>query len=280
RELGARYVMEGSVRSTAHRLRIAVQLVDASNGSHLWAEAYDRDLQSSDALALQDDVTDRVVATVADTSGALVRSMAATVEEKPDGELTASDVVLRHWRYQHRGTPAEHARVRDGLGRFVERGPGNADVWACLARLYVHEFALGFNPRPDPLGRALRAAQRAIDLDPTCQHARAGIAQVHFFRRQVPAFRAAAEQAIALNPRDTDTLGVMGNMLTDSGDFERGPNLVRRAMELNPHFPDWFRCAVAAESFQKADYAGALAELARMNMPGFFWVPLWTAACC
>ena len=279
RQLGARYLLEGGIRTGGSVLRVHVQLVDAETGAHLWAETYNRDRKGTDVLAVQDDVTDRVVATVADTSGALVRSMAASVEEKPDAELTATDVVLRHWRYQHRGTPAEHARVRDGLEKFVEREPGHADVWACLARLYVHEFALGYNRRPDPLGRALRAAQRAVDLDPTCQHARAGIAQVHFFRREVPAFRAAAEQAIALNPRDTDTLGVMGNMLADSGDFERGPKLVRRAMELNPHFPDWFRFALTVEHFQKADYAGALDELARVNMPGFFWKELWIAAC-
>ncbi len=278
-QLGARYVLEGGIRKSGSVLRVNVQLVDAQTGAHLWAETYNRDLQGSNVLAVQDDVTDRVVATVADTSGALVRSMAASVEEKPDAELTATDVVLRHWRYQHRGTPAEHARVRDGLEKFVEREPGHADVWACLARLYVHEFALGFNRRPEPLERALRAAQRAVDLDPTCQHARAGIAQIHFFRREVPAFRAAAEQAIALNPRDTDTLGVMGNMLTDSGDFERGPNLVRRAMELNPHFPDWFRFALTVEHFQKGDYAKALDDLARVNMPGFFWKELWVAAC-
>ena len=279
RQLGARYLLEGGIRTGGSVLRVHVQLVDAETGAHLWAETYNRDRKGTDVLAVQDDVTDRVVATVADTSGALVRSMAASVEEKPDAELTATDVVLRHWRYQHRGTPAEHARVRDGLEKFVEREPGHADVWACVARLYVHEFALGYNRRPDPLGRALRAAQRAVDLDPTCQHARAGIAQVHFFRREVPAFRAAAEQAIALNPRDTDTLGVMGNMLADSGDFERGPKLVRRAMELNPHFPDWFRFALTVDHFQKADYAGALDELARVNMPGFFWKELWIAAC-
>jgi tetratricopeptide (TPR) repeat protein len=188
--------------------------------------------------------------------------------------------VLRHWRYQHRGTPAEHARVRDGLERFVEREPGHAAVWACLARLYVHEFCFGFNRRPEPLERALRAAQRAVDLDPTCQHARNVIAQIHFFRREVPAFRAAAEHAIALNPRDTDTLGVMGNMFTDVGDFERGPNLARRAMDLNPHAPDWIRFALVSELFHKGDYEAALDQVSRANMPGFFWVPLWAAACC
>ena len=279
-QLGARYVVEGGVRRGGSVLRVNVQLLDAQTGAHLWAETYNRDLKTSDALALQDDLTDRIVATVADTSGALVRSMAASVEEKPDAALTASDVILRHWRYQHRGTPAEHARVRDGLERFVEREPGHAAVWACLARLYVHEFCFGFNRRPEPLDRALRAAQRAVDLDPTCQHARNVIAQVHFFRRDVPAFRAAAEQAVALNPRDTDTLGVMGNMFTDVGDFDRGPSLVRRALDLNPHAPDWLRFALMFEQLHRGDYAAALAHVARVNMPGFFWVPLSVASCC
>jgi TolB-like protein len=279
-ELGARYVIEGSVRAAVNRLRVAVQLVDTATGAHLWAETYDRDLKSSDALAQQDDLTDRIVATVADTSGALIRSMAAAVEDKPDSELTAADHVLRHWRYQHRGTPADHLRVRDGLEKFVERDAGNASVWACLGRLYVHEFCFGFNARPEPLERALRAAQRAVDLDPTCQHARSVIAQVHFFRREVPAFRAAAEQAIALNPRDTATLGVMGNMLTDVGDFDRGPDLARRAMDLNPHGPDWIRFALVSEEFHKGNYEAALDHISRANMPGFFWVPLWNAACC
>ncbi|HEX4441856.1 MAG TPA: protein kinase, partial [Thermoanaerobaculia bacterium] len=278
-ELGARYVIEGSVRSTGNRLRVAVQLVDAETGAHLWAETYDRDLKSSDALALQDDLTDRIVATVADTSGALIRSMAAAVEDKPDSELKAADVVLRHWRYQHRGTPAEHLRVRDNLEKFVEREPGHASVWACLGRLYVHEYCFGFNARPQPLERALRAAQQAVDLDPACQHARNVIAQVHFFRRDVPAFRAAAEHAVALNPRDTDTLGVMGNMFSCSGDFERGPSLVRRAMELNPHAPDWLRFALVSKEFHEENYEAALDHISRANMPGFFWVPLWAAAC-
>jgi TolB-like protein/Tfp pilus assembly protein PilF len=278
-KLGARYVLEGGLRKGGAALRVNVQLVDTRTGAQLWAETYNRDLGSADVLAVQDDVTDRVVATVADTSGALVRSMAAGVEEKPDAELTAFDCVLRHCRYQQRGTPQEHARVREGLERFVEREPGHAEVWACLARLYVHEFAFGFNPRPEPLERALRAAQRAVDLDPTGQHARNVIAQVFFFRRNVRDFRTAAEHAIALNPRDTDTLGVMGNLFTDSGDFERGPTLARRSMELNPHAPEWHRFALVAECFHREDYEGALDQIARVNMPGFFWKPLWAAAC-
>src|SRR5208282_5953011 len=134
-QLGARYVLEGGIRKSTSAIRINMQLIDAQSGAHLWAETYNRDLKSSDIFAVQDDITDRVVATVGDSYGALVRSMVASVEEKPEEELTASDWVLRHYRYRQFLTPEEHARVRDGLERFVEREPKHASVWACLAQM-------------------------------------------------------------------------------------------------------------------------------------------------
>jgi TolB-like protein len=81
--LGARYILEGGIRKGTFTLRINIQLIDSQTGAHLWAETYNRDLKKSDIFTVQDDLTDRVVATVADSNGVLVRSMAASVEENP-----------------------------------------------------------------------------------------------------------------------------------------------------------------------------------------------------
>ena len=279
-QLGARYVLEGGIRKSASTLRINMELIDTQSGAHLWAETYNRELRDADIFAVQDDITDRVVATVADSYGALVRAMAASVAEKPEGEMTASDWVLRHYRYRQFITPGEHAPVRDGLERFVEREPKHAAVWAALAQMYVHEFCLGYNQRPQPLERALEAARRAVHLDLTNQHGRTMLAFVHFFRKDIPAFRTTAEQAMEMNPRDTDTLGVVGLLHMYSGNFERGAKLVRRAMDLNPHHADWMHFALMWEHFQKGDYEAALAQVTRMSMPGLYWQPLSVAACC
>src|SRR5208283_4796473 len=99
-------------------------------------------------------------------------------------------------------------------------------------------------------------------------------------RRDFHAFRTAAEQAMEMNPRDTDTLGAMGLLFIYSAEFERGAGLVRRAMELNPHHADWMHFALMWEHFQKGDYEKALAQVTRMSMPGLYWQPLSVAACC
>ena len=130
RELGARYALEGAVRKAGSAVRVSVQLVDASTGTHMWAETYDRDLAGAGIFKLQDDITDRVVATVADPYGVLVRSMALAVRDRPVEELSARELALRCSAYSHHdptrrarphayGAGAEagtRARARGGLG--------------------------------------------------------------------------------------------------------------------------------------------------------------------
>jgi non-specific serine/threonine protein kinase len=280
KELGARYVLEGGIRKGAFSVRVTVQLIDTRTGAHLWAETYNRSLKDTDIFDLQDDLTDRVVATVADTNGVLLRSMADSVETKPDGELTAADWVIRYYGYRMHITPEEHAKLRDGLERFVEREPRHAVVWACLSQLYSDEFRFGFNVRPNALDRALAAARRSVDLDRACQQGHQNLAQVHFFQRNTPAFRTAAEQAMALNPRNTDALAEMGLMLVHIGDFERGAKITRRAMDINPHHAGWYHFSLIWESCNKGDYEKALEHATRVNMPGLFWQPLVIASLC
>jgi TolB-like protein len=277
-ELGARYVLQGSIRKGGKTARVSVQLLEAMTGTHLWAETYDRNLETADVLAAQDEITDQVVATVADSYGILVRSLIANLPGKADGELDTSEWMLRYFDYMQHITPDQHASLRDGLERAVERDSGQAGVWACLCNLCLHEHCFRFNPRPNALDRALAAARRAVEMDRTSQLGYQVLAQTHFFRRELTAFRAAAERAIALNPRDSNTVAVMGLMIEHTGEFERGANLVRRAMELNAHHAGWYHFGLIWEAFHKGEYDRALEHASRVNMPGMFWQHLALAA--
>jgi TolB-like protein/Tfp pilus assembly protein PilF/predicted Ser/Thr protein kinase len=277
-QLGARYVLEGGIRKSASALRINIQLIDTQTGAHLWAETYNRDLRAGDIFKLQDDITDRVVATVADTYGVLVRSMAAAVEGKPLDELAASEWLLRYFAYRQQLSPKEQARLAEGLERFLEREPRHADVWACLAQMYTDEFRFGFNRRPDALDHALKTARRAVELDGVSQFAHQTLALIRFFLRDIPGTRTSTERALALNPRNSDTLAEMGLVLVHLREFERGANIVRRAMDLNPHHAGWYHFALIWEYFSKGDYEKALEQVSRVNMPGLFWQPLAVAS--
>jgi TolB-like protein len=166
KELGARYVMEGSLRQAGTKLRLAVQLVDAVSGAHLWAETYERNFSPEAVFELQDDLVPRIVSTVADQYGILPRSISDALRSKSEDQLTPQEGVLRTFSYFTRITPEEHASVREILERAVREAPNHADSWAMLSMIYRGEFAQGFNAGSNPLDRALTAAQRAVDLAP------------------------------------------------------------------------------------------------------------------
>ena len=128
RELGARYVMEGNLRQAGGKLRLAVQLVDAVSGAHLWAENYERPFSPEAVFELQDDLVPRIVSTVADSSGVLPHSISEMLRKKSPDQLSPYEAVLRYFGYLERATPEEHAKARDALERAVEIAPGQAEL--------------------------------------------------------------------------------------------------------------------------------------------------------
>ena len=270
RELGARYVMEGSLRQAGSKLRLAVQLVDAVSGAHLWAENYEHSFSPEAVFEIQDDLVPRIVSTVADTFGVLPRSMSDVVRSKPLDQLSPYEAVVRSFGYGYRASPEEHAAARTCLERAVQQAPDYADAWALLASLYGDEYGFGFNPQPDPLGRALQAARRASDIAPSSAFAQFALAKTLFFRKEFQAFRLATEQAIALNPMDSAKLASLGSLVAYSGDWEHGCALLERAMQLNPRHPAWYWFPAVWNAYRKGDYRGALHLALKINLPGFF----------
>jgi TolB-like protein/tetratricopeptide (TPR) repeat protein len=270
KEVGARYVMEGSLRQAGSILRIAVQLVDTVSGSHLWAETYDRTFRPEEIFSLQDELVPRIVATVADTRGVLPRTMGESLRGRDPEGLTPYEALLRSLAYHHRVSVEEHAAARAALERAVEQAPGNADCWAMLSHLYREEFAHGFNLRIDPIGRAFAAARRAVEIAPSNHLAYYALAAAQFFQREFQAFRNSAERAIALNPMDGFTTAFLGFLIAYAGDWERGCSLAEKARQLNPHHPGWYWFPSFFDAYRKRDYRGALEVALKINMPGFW----------
>ncbi len=270
KELDARYLMEGTLRQAGTKLRLAVQIVDALSGAHLWAESYERTFSPESIFALQDDLVPRIVSTVADQHGILPRRISEELRVKNEEGLTPHEAVLRAFSFLQRISPAEHATARRILESAVERDPNQADAWAMLAIMYDTEFADEYNPRPNPLERAMAAAQRAVDLAPTHALGYYALAFTYFFRKDDAGFRAAAEQAIALNPMDGSVMGLLGLLMHHVGEIERGTKMVEAAMQLNPHYPPVFRAPAFLNAYAQGKYAEALELAVRFNMPGFF----------
>ena len=270
RELGARYLLTGRIRKAGTTIRVAVKLIDAATATHLWAESYDASLDSSNVFDVQDQLTDRIVTTVADQQGVLIRELIASVRTKPLEELSARDAVFLTFDYMQVITPDVHLKVRSALERVVEVEPESADAWACLSIMFCEEFKHDYNVRPGSLERALQAGRRAADIDKTCQHAYYALAQAHFFRRDFGRFRTAADRAVQINPRDGNTVAFMGILMGYAGDTRAGTELIRRVLELNPHHPGWYRFGIFYDHFVREEYEDALRVLQAINMPGYW----------
>ena len=278
KELGARYVMEGSLRQAGAQLRVAVQLVDATTGAHLWAETYNRAFRPDEIFALQDDLVPRIVSTVADQHGVLPHSMSGLIRNKSDEQFTPIEAVLRVFSFHERMSPEEHRKVRALLERTVREHPDQGDGWAMLATLYADEYMFGFEGQPDPLARAQKTAQRAVEVAPTSWLAAQALAQSLFFRRELQAFRPVAERTIALNPMDSAAMAFISLLLALSGAWERGLEVSAAARKLNPHFPGWYWLTPTFHAYHHRDYRAAIDAASRINMPGYFWGPASQAA--
>jgi TolB-like protein len=237
KELGARYVLEGSLRRTGTGARLSAQLVDCASGTHLWAETYDRPFGERAVFDLLQDVVPQIVSTIADTHGVLPRSMSEALRTRDPSRLTPYEAVLRSFAHFQRVSAEEHAPARAALERAVRKEPGYSDAWAMLSLICKEEFTHRFNLLPDPLGRALAAAQRAVEIAPSNHLAFHALAAVEFFRKNLDAFQIATARAVALNSMDGFTLAYLG-FLT-AGDWECGGALSAKARSLNPHHPGW-----------------------------------------
>jgi tetratricopeptide (TPR) repeat protein len=214
---------------------------------------------------------------VADVYGVLARAIAATTGARLPETLTAYEAVWRFFLAQQRGSAEDHLLARIALEHAVERHPGYTDAWAALAFVFVDEDRHAFNPRPNSLDRALRAAERAVDADPASQMANHAFAVTQYFRGDLGAFRAAAERALALNPLCSYTVAHLGRLFCYSGDWKRGLQLAIRAIDLCPHHPGWYYYGIFLNEYRQQHYTEALAILQKINMPDY-WVAHWLTA--
>ena len=257
-ELGARYVIDGTLRQAGSKVRIAVQLVDTQSGAHLWAETYDRPFSPEGILELQDELVPRIVSTIADAHGVLPHTLGEALRNRCPEELSPYEAVLRSFSYFERMTTEEFVASRTALERAVALAPGYSYAWAALALIYENEYALGLEGKPDPLGRGLQAARKAVEADPSSHRAHQALAEILFYRREIPAFRTAAKRALELNSMDGCGVASLGGFIAYAGEWERGCALVHQALRLNPHHPGWYWFPLVFHAYRQGDYRTAL----------------------
>jgi adenylate cyclase len=232
-ELGARYVIEGSIRKGGNRVRVTAQLINAETGHHVWAERYDRDLE--DIFALQDELTERIAATVAPEIERAVRSGSASGQR---AGLDAWDLYQRGMAYQNEFTKGSNERARDMFARAIEVEPTFAKAHAALGFSYLNDNLLGFSKSVDEYKRLGRqCAQRAIELDNSDPTAHFVLSIACAQAAEFSGARRAMQISLDLNPLNSRAICSMGHLLTLSGEPEKALPLLEKGLRLSPLDP-------------------------------------------
>jgi adenylate cyclase len=274
RELGVRYVLEGSVRRAGNRVRISVQLIEAASGKHLWAQRYDRDL--ADLFAVQDEVTQNIVAVLPE------RVQAAAFEQasrKTSSSLDAYDHLLRGKYCHHLETADANREAEFHFDRAMELDPLFPSAYAWKACTIGQALGSEFRPRtPELVEQITRLLDRATSLDANDTECHRIMCRIALMQAQYAKSQHHLERALALNPNDPRLVVQRGINLTFLGEPEEAIPWIERAMRLDPfsahrYYLDLVRALFMAN--RAADAVDVLERTARTHWEHY----LWLAAC-
>jgi adenylate cyclase len=241
RELGVKYVLEGSVQKDENRLRITAQLIDATTGTHVWAERYDRELK--DVFALQDDIAMKILSAL---QIKLTHGEQARVWSKGTDNLEAYLKLMQGHENFIKMSIKGNPLARQMAEETISLDPKYADAYSLLGKTHIMDVFLGLSKSPkDSIAKALGLLQKAIALDNTSADARTRIGILYTMMRKHDQGIAEMERATAFNPNFAPAYFRLGWILRFSGMPDEGIPAIKKAMRLNPFPPNYYLWSLA-----------------------------------
>jgi len=255
RELGVRYVLEGSVRKGGNRVRITAQLIDAATNNHIWADRYDGDL--TDIFALQDEITEKVVAAI---EPKLLEAEGIRSQSRSPEDLGAWDMLMQANSLFWRLTKAESQAAIAVLKQAVERYPVYAPAHSMLAFMLLVSRQVGWIVMEPQVKQAATLASRAVELDDSDPWAHLALGVVAFTRRHTEEAVQQFRRAIDLNPNFATGHGYFGWALALDGQSDQAIPHLEQAMRMSPHDPQnaLFNVGLAAAHYLAGRFSEAV----------------------
>ncbi len=255
RELGVRYVLEGSVRKAANRVRITAQLIDATTGSHLWADRYDGDL--IDIFSLQDEITKKVVAAI---EPKLLEAEGIRSQSRSRHDLGAWDMVIQANSLFWRLTKADSQAAIAILRQAIERHPDYAPAYSTLAFALLFARQIGWISLDPQVKEPAALAARAAELDDSDPWAHLALGYVAYTRRRTEEAAEEFQRALDLNSNFAAAHGYLGSAFAMDGQSDKAIHHVEQAIRMSPHDPQnaMFNAHLAAAHYLAGRYVEAI----------------------
>jgi TolB-like protein/class 3 adenylate cyclase/Tfp pilus assembly protein PilF len=239
KDLNVRYVVDGSVQRSDESVRVTAQLIDATTGSQLWADRYDREIKG--IFAIRDEITRSIVGTLGGLAGKLAQAEVERLAGKNPNSFTAYDYLTRGWYEWHKFTREGNAAARDLFEKARKIDPDYARAYAGLAWAYADDYDYEWTDDYDKtLKLTLENASTAARLDPNDYQAQWVLGWAYLYNRQYEQAMAHYLRARELNPNDAELLAEMGNFLIFIGQPKRAIDQVKEAIRLNPFHESWY----------------------------------------
>jgi adenylate cyclase len=254
-ELGARYVLEGSVQKSSRRIRINVQLIDATSGQHVWAQSYDRNLK--DIFALQDEVILKIASAMSVnlTAGEQARTWAEGTKS-----LEAFLKLTQGRGYLSKGNRESIALARRMAEETIALDPKYADAYAFLGATHMNDVWNGWTSRPkDSIAKAIEWTQKALAMNGSLADARSRLGVLYSWSGRYDEGIAEAERGVELDPNSGQANFYLAMVLRYAGRSKEAIPVIRKALRLEPIPPDIYVQNLALVYFQTGDCKEAVA---------------------
>jgi adenylate cyclase len=254
RELGVRYVLEGSVQKAGNQLRVTAQLVDATTGNHIWSERYDRELK--DIFALQDDITKKIITAL---QVKLTEGEQARTASKGTDNLDAYLKCLQAWETLRHFNRESNALAKQLAEEVVALDPEYPLAYRVLSAAHQMDIWLGMSKSPkQSLTKAIELLQKAIALDDTYAEAFGDLGFLLSMKEQHDKAVATAERGVALNPSAADAHMKLGHTLRFAGRYEESIPEYKTAIRLNPIPPNNYMFGLGKSYAMTGQYEEAI----------------------
>ena len=248
-----KYVLEGSIQSLGERIRVTAQLIEAASGSHIWSERYDRPVD--DLFAVQNDVTQRIAATIAGSEGAVAEAERTLLRRKPPANLTAFDTYLLAMEAKHKVTKESLTEAEGLFRKALDLDPQLARAYVGLVDVQCYLIDLGLAPSVEEvLSKMMEAAKLAVKLDPDDGKTHLALGFAYAYHGKPDQAAAEFARAETLAPSDADVLLLIAWFLPGLGETAQAVSLAERSLKLNPHYPDWYNQGLSLVFFFGEQY--------------------------
>jgi TolB-like protein len=279
RDLDVQYLLEGSVRRSGQKIRIFVQLVEATSGKHIWAERYD--LELADVFAIQDEIAERVAGAI---EPELLKTEGVQAVARHTGNMTAWDLVRRGTWHFHQVTRDNHLKARELFRQACNLDPELPEAHLWLGRVNAGVVPYGWSDNPDAdLQEGTTAALRAIQLDERNPYSHYALAIVSAYAEKFDQSISAAKKAIEISPSFALGHLVLGMALLFSGRAAEATAPLEYGLRLSPYDPQnfvWFNLLALARLFSRRAEAGLEAATRALQVRPNWWTSLEVLVCC